>query len=159
MSKWGFPVGTSGKEPSSQCRRHKRCEFDPWLGKIPWRRQGMATHSRILARRIPWTEELGGLWAQGCKESDMTEVTYARGKLFGCKHNLSHLIQQTSTVPLLRRNAVLGAEKRPFMLLFLLPGAPPATGAPFEASCCKGETIFHLRKSPKPSPPVLPPGG
>ena len=21
-----------------QCRRHKRCGFDPWVGKIPWRR-------------------------------------------------------------------------------------------------------------------------
>ena len=27
----------SGKE--SACRRHKRCRFDPWVGKIPWRRK------------------------------------------------------------------------------------------------------------------------
>ena len=33
----------------------------------------MATHSSILAWRIPWTDELGGLQSQGCKESDMTE--------------------------------------------------------------------------------------
>ena len=34
----------------------------------------MATHSSILAWRIPWTEEPGnGPW--GCKELDMTEVT------------------------------------------------------------------------------------
>ena len=33
----------------------------------------MATHSSILAWRIPWTEEPGSPW--GCKESDMTEVT------------------------------------------------------------------------------------
>ena len=33
----------------------------------------MATHNRIPAWRIPWTEESGGL--QGCKESDMTEAT------------------------------------------------------------------------------------
>ena len=31
----------------------------------------MATHSSILAWRIPWTEEPDGLW--GCKELDMTE--------------------------------------------------------------------------------------
>ena len=31
---WGFPGGTSGKEPTCQCRRHKRCGFDPWVGKI-----------------------------------------------------------------------------------------------------------------------------
>ena len=34
----GFPDGVSGKEPACQCRRHKRCRFDPWVGKIPWRR-------------------------------------------------------------------------------------------------------------------------
>ena len=53
-----FPGGDSGKEPTCQCRRHKRHGFDTWVGKIPWRR---ATHSSILAWRIPWTEEPGGL--------------------------------------------------------------------------------------------------
>ena len=33
----------------------------------------MATHSRILAWRIPWTEETGGLQSWGHKESDTTE--------------------------------------------------------------------------------------
>ena len=33
----------------------------------------MATHSSILAWRIPWTEELGGLQSTGRKELDMTE--------------------------------------------------------------------------------------
>ena len=35
----GFPGGTSGKEPACQCRRHRRCRFDIWVRKIPWRRQ------------------------------------------------------------------------------------------------------------------------
>ena len=30
----GFPGGTSGKEPACQCRRHRTCGFDPWVGKI-----------------------------------------------------------------------------------------------------------------------------
>ena len=33
----------------------------------------MATHSRILAWRVPWTEEPGGLQCMSRKESDMTE--------------------------------------------------------------------------------------
>ena len=33
----------------------------------------MATHSSILAWRIPWTEDPGGLRPWGCKESDTTE--------------------------------------------------------------------------------------
>ena len=56
----GFPGGTSGKEPACQCRRIKRCRFDLWVGKIPLE-EGMVTHSSILAWRIAWTEETGGL--------------------------------------------------------------------------------------------------
>ena len=33
----------------------------------------MATHSRMLAWRIPGTEEPGGLWPWGHGESDTTE--------------------------------------------------------------------------------------
>ena len=33
----------------------------------------MATHSSILAWKIPWTEEPGGLQYTGYKESDRTE--------------------------------------------------------------------------------------
>ena len=35
--------------------------------------KGMATHSGILAWRIPWTEEPGGLRFMGLQESDTTE--------------------------------------------------------------------------------------
>ena len=31
-----FPGGASGKESDCQCRRHKRCWFDPWVGDSPW---------------------------------------------------------------------------------------------------------------------------
>ena len=33
----------------------------------------MATHPGVLAWRIPWTEDLGGLQSMGPKELDMTE--------------------------------------------------------------------------------------
>ena len=39
----GFPDGASGKEPTCQCRRHKRFRFDPWIQKIPWRRKWQPT--------------------------------------------------------------------------------------------------------------------
>ena len=32
-----FPGGASGKEPACHFRRHERHEFNPWVGKIPWR--------------------------------------------------------------------------------------------------------------------------
>ena len=36
--------------------------------------EGMATHSSILAWRIPWTQELVGYSPWGRKESDTTEA-------------------------------------------------------------------------------------
>ena len=37
--------------------------------------EAVATHSSLLAWRIPWTEEPGGLQSWGHKESDTTKVT------------------------------------------------------------------------------------
>ena len=37
--------------------------------------EGMATHSSILAWRIPWAEEPGGLQSNSRKELYMTETT------------------------------------------------------------------------------------
>ena len=34
-----FPDGASSKESDCQHRRCKKHEFDPWVGKIPWRRE------------------------------------------------------------------------------------------------------------------------
>ena len=34
-----FPGGASSKEPTCQCTRHKRWGFNPWVGKIHWRRK------------------------------------------------------------------------------------------------------------------------
>ena len=38
-----FPSGACGKEPACQCRSHKRCGFDPWVGKIPLSRKWQPT--------------------------------------------------------------------------------------------------------------------
>ena len=67
MSDWtttqynrGFPGGARGKEPACQCRRCRRCRFDPWVWKIPWRRSWQPTPV-FLSGESPWTEEPGGL--------------------------------------------------------------------------------------------------
>ena len=60
----GFPGGAGGKEPACLCKRHKR---DTRL-IFGWGRsleEGMVTHSSILAWRIPWAEEPGGLQFRG----------------------------------------------------------------------------------------------
>ena len=40
--------------------------------------EGMATHSSVLAWRIPWTEETGVLQSVGSQELDTTEATSDR---------------------------------------------------------------------------------
>ena len=62
--KTAFPSGASGKEPTCQCSRLKRCGFNLWARKIPLE-EGMATYSSVLAWRTPWTEEPGGLQSIG----------------------------------------------------------------------------------------------
>ena len=50
--------------------------WETWVQFLGWEdslEEDMATHSSILAWRIPWTEKPGGLQSWGCKESDMTE--------------------------------------------------------------------------------------
>ena len=39
----GFPSGASGKESTCQCRKPRRCEFDPWVRKNTWNRKGQPT--------------------------------------------------------------------------------------------------------------------
>ena len=63
ICKWAFQVALVAKNTLCQCRRHKRCGFDPWVRKIPWRKAWQPTS--ILPWRIPWKEEPGGLWSIG----------------------------------------------------------------------------------------------
>ena len=71
----GFPGGPSGKEPACQCRRHKRCKFDPCIGKIPWRRAWQPTPI-FLPEESHGQKSLSSYSPWDCKESDMTEATY-----------------------------------------------------------------------------------
>ena len=64
----GFPSVSAGKE--SACRRHGRCRFYPWVGKIPWRR----AWEPILHSCLENPMDRGAWWAtRGHKESDATE--------------------------------------------------------------------------------------
>ena len=69
----GFPGGSVIKNLPTNAGDIKDASWIPGSGKFPGG-EGMATHSSILAWRIPWTEEPGGLQSTGSKR-DMTEVT------------------------------------------------------------------------------------
>ena len=68
----GFPGGASGKESACYCRRHTRCGFDSWDGKIPWRRKWQPT-PQLLPGKFHGQRSLEGYSPWGHKELDMTE--------------------------------------------------------------------------------------
>ena len=69
-----FPGDAKGKEPTCQCRKCKRCRFNPWVGKIPWKKSWQHTPVFMLGESHS-QRSLVGYSTSGCKESDTTEVT------------------------------------------------------------------------------------
>ena len=74
----------SGKESACQCRRHRRCNLDLWVGKIPWKKKwqptpvflpGESLRQRCLVGYSPWSH----------KESDMTERLSTHTRRVGSK--------------------------------------------------------------------------
>ena len=68
----------SGKEATCQSRRHKRWKrstFDPWVGKISWRRKWQPTLI-FLPGKLHGQRSLVGYSPWGCKESKRTEPTH-----------------------------------------------------------------------------------
>ena len=57
------PGGASGRDSTCQCRRHRHMGSIPGSERSPGK--GMATHSNILAWKIPRTEEPGRLMCMG----------------------------------------------------------------------------------------------
>ena len=67
----GFSGGASGKKKKHACQ-YRRCEFDPWARKIPWRREWQPT-SVLLPGEFHGQRSLVGYSPRDLKESDMTE--------------------------------------------------------------------------------------
>jgi len=59
---------------TSAARRYKRPRFDPWVGKIPWRRAWQPPPV-LLPRESQGQRSLTGYGPWGCKELDTTEAT------------------------------------------------------------------------------------
>ena len=74
----GFPSGASGKEPACQCRRCKRCGFDPWVRKVSWKRKWQPTPV-FLPGECHGQRSLAGCRPWHCKELNMTEYTAQQG--------------------------------------------------------------------------------
>ena len=99
----GLPRWLSGKEFTFQCRRGKKCGFDPWVGKITWRRQWQPTPvflpGESHGQRKPNGLQSVGLqrvrhdWATECacasilnKNDLMETVSVRKAVLYGTEH-------------------------------------------------------------------------
>ena len=66
-----FPEAPAGSDGKESAYKAGDLGLIPGSGRSPG--DGNGNHSRILAWRIPWTEEPGGLQSMGPKESDPTK--------------------------------------------------------------------------------------
>ena len=67
-----FLFGTSHRKFNSPKRKHSLLIQETWVRSLGWEdtlEKGSATHSSILAWRIPWTEEPGRLQSMGSQKS------------------------------------------------------------------------------------------
>ena len=67
-SHWASLVAQTVKSPPARWRPG----FDPWVGKIPWRRERLSTPV-FLSEEFHGQKSLAGYSSEGCKESDTTE--------------------------------------------------------------------------------------
>ena len=69
------PRWHSGKESACQCRKHKRCMFNPWVRKIPWSRTWQPTPV-FLPGKFHGQRSLVGFSPGVHNESDMTDCMH-----------------------------------------------------------------------------------
>ena len=77
LGEYHSPLGFSGGSAVKNLPAMQELQ-EMWvrsLGQEDPLEESMATRSNILAWRIPWTEEPGGIQSWGCKESDPSEAT------------------------------------------------------------------------------------
>ena len=72
--KKGLPGWLGATRFCLQCSRCRRCRFDPWVRKSPWRRKWQPTPG-FLPRKMPWT----GAW-----QATVRRITKCRTRLSNC---------------------------------------------------------------------------
>ena len=84
----GFSGGSGGKDAMQETQEVQVRS----LGQEDSLEEGMANHSGILARRILWTEESGGLQSTGPQRVNTTEATEDTQHCPNGKYNRSYLV-------------------------------------------------------------------
>ena len=70
---WGFPGGSDSKRIYQQFRRHR---LDPWVGKIPWRREWLSTPIFLPGKSHGQRSLVGySLWGHRVKHNWVTNTS------------------------------------------------------------------------------------
>ena len=85
----GLPSCHSGKEPTCQSRRCKRCGFEPWVRKKPRRRKWQPT-ALFLPGESHGQRSLVGYSPGSHKDSNMTKLTCAHAHTHTYTHTHKH---------------------------------------------------------------------
>ena len=119
---WAFPRWLSGKESACQCRRHRKHRFNPWVGKIPWRRKWQPTLV-FLPGKPHGQRSLVGCRSCGCRVQRvghdwMNEHACNFGWAIECLDSWSNIILCVS----------VGIFLNKFNVLISKAGCPPQCG-------------------------------
>ena len=98
----GFPGGANSKEPACQFRGQERCRFDPWVGKIPWRRKWQPTP----------------VFLPGESHGQRSVVVRHNGTDFACRW---HTCRSTQQIDSIRQLSISQTEASPLPPTSLLP--------------------------------------
>ena len=95
--------GASRKKSAHKCRRHKRWRFDPWVGKIPWRRAWQPTPYSCLENPMD-----RGAWL-----ATAHKVTQSRTQLkWFSMHACTTSVTQVNMMTQSQRDLPLWADER-----------------------------------------------
>ena len=75
----------SGKEPTCH---YRRCGFNPWVGKIPWRRTWQPA-SVFLPGKSYWQRSLAGYSPEGCKQTQVKQLSMP-ARISGSRNDAFH---------------------------------------------------------------------
>ena len=76
----GYPLQFSWASLVAQTVKNPPAMWETWIRSLGWEdplEEGMATHSSILAWRIPWTEDTGGLQSIGSQSQKTQRLNTA----------------------------------------------------------------------------------
>ena len=88
-----FPSGAVVKKSTCQYRRHKRCRFDPWVGKIPWSRKWQPAPVFLPGKFHG--QSLAGYGPRGHKELNTTERAHTHCHYYPPNLEPNHLEART----------------------------------------------------------------